>query len=51
MRGRFSSCILQVENAEMMEFLPQAKARELDYCQTVLVDDLIEDLNARIEYE
>jgi len=50
-RGRFSGCTVHVGNAEMMVFLEQAKARKLDYYQTVLVDDLIEDLNARMADE
>ena len=51
MRGRFSTCTVRISDAEMMEFLEQAKARKLDYYQTVLVDDLIEDLNARMARE
>jgi len=51
MRGRFSDCTVRIGDAEMMEFLEQARARKLDYYQTVLVDDLIEDLNARMARE
>jgi hypothetical protein len=51
MRGRFSNCTVQVGDAEMMVFLEQAKARKLDYYQTVLVNDLIEDLSARMADE
>ena len=51
MRGRFSNCTVQVGDAEMMAFLEQAKARKLDYYQTVLVNDLIEDLGARMADE
>jgi TPR repeat protein len=48
MRGGFNNCRVQTGDAEMMTFLEQAKARELDYYQTVLVDDLVEDLSARM---
>jgi hypothetical protein len=47
LRGRFDGCKIQAGNDEMMRFLEQAKARKLDYYQTVLVNDLIEDLHAR----
>jgi hypothetical protein len=47
-RGRFDGCDIQADDKEMMSFLEQAKARKLDYYQTVLVDDLLEDLTARM---
>jgi len=47
LRGRFDDCTIQADSDEVLGFLEQAKARKLDYYQTVLVDDLIEDLAAR----
>lgn len=46
LRGRFDGCDIQAGSDEMLSFLEQAKARGLDYYQTVLVDDLMEDLTA-----
>lgn len=45
-RGRFDDCTLHASQTEMMGFLEQAKASELDYYQGVLVADVIEDLTA-----
>jgi len=47
-RGRFDDCEIQADLQEMMSFLEQAKARKLDYYQTVLVNDLVEDLQRRM---
>lgn len=47
-RGRFDDCTLQVSDAEMMDFLEQARTFELDYYQGVLVADVTEDLAAYI---
>lgn len=47
-RGRFAGCDLQVSDEELMSFLERARERELDYYQTVLVNDVTEDLEARM---
>jgi TPR repeat protein len=46
-RGRFDDCTVQATDTEMMAFLEQARSRDLDYYQRVLVGDLIEDIVAR----
>ena len=48
LRGRFDECKIQADDQEMMRFLERAKDRKLDYYQTVLVDDLVADLMARM---
>ena len=45
-RGRFDACEIQASQAEMIEFLERAKARELDYYQGVLVGDVMADLES-----
>lgn len=43
-RGQFESCEMHVLPIEMADFLTQAKERQLDYYQNILVEDVIADL-------
>ena len=47
-RGRFDGCTVQATDAELRAFLDEAKSRDLNYYQRVLVGDISEDLSARI---